>query len=92
MVQSRRADDSTPFESRGQLGLYPSKRRPGHFSDKESKFFFSLPAALYRLADLAKECRQSEMAKKKEQIDTKQNEIYAIVKPTTRKFTIAPKQ
>ena len=44
-----------------------------------------------QLADVAKERKPLEMAKKKEQIDAKQKEIYAMVKPTTHKVTISPK-
>lgn len=43
------------------------------------------------LADVAKELKPLEMVKKKAQIDAKQKEIYAMVKPTTRKFSITPK-
>jgi len=43
------------------------------------------------LADVAKERKPVEMAKKKEQIDAKQKEIYALVKPITRKVSITPK-
>ena len=40
------------------------------------------------LADVAKERKPAELAKKKELIDAKQKEIYALVKPVTRKISV----
>jgi lysophospholipase L1-like esterase len=40
------------------------------------------------LADVVKERKPQELAKRKEQIDAKQAEIYKLVKPTTHKFSV----
>jgi hypothetical protein len=42
------------------------------------------------LADVYKERKPQELAKRKEQIDKAQAEIYKLVKPTTHQFTVKP--